>query len=179
MPPIETRIGDSRREPWALWILIAVLLLLRIVATAWEQHHPPASRDLVHWVPFAHAVTMSQRTGKPILYDFTADWCQPCQTLQREVFCSARWANRVDGEFVPVRILDRTREDGSNASAVDSLRSVFAVVAFPTLVIYSPTSGRHFTRAGFGEADSTTNWLMMTAMRERISQMLPPPSIRP
>ena len=38
------------------------------------------------WMSYDAAVAESNRTGKPILLDFNAEWCPPCQALKREVF---------------------------------------------------------------------------------------------
>ena len=45
MPPAETRAGDTRRDPRALFVAAALLLLLRVGVTVWEERHPPASAD--------------------------------------------------------------------------------------------------------------------------------------
>lgn len=42
MAPTETRRGDTRRDPRALWILAAALLMLRVGVTLWERAHPAA-----------------------------------------------------------------------------------------------------------------------------------------
>ena len=70
---------------------------------------------------------------------------------------------------MPVRVLDRRREDGSNAPVVDPLQGAFGVTAFPTLVIYSPSSGQHYARMGFDGVDSTRDWTLQSTMRERIN----------
>ena len=45
MPRAETGTGDTRRNPRALLAAAALLLLLRIGVTIWEERHPPISPD--------------------------------------------------------------------------------------------------------------------------------------
>jgi hypothetical protein len=42
MPPTETRPGDSRRDPIVLILIAALLLVLRVGVTAYEQSNAPA-----------------------------------------------------------------------------------------------------------------------------------------
>jgi hypothetical protein len=42
MPPTDGRAGDSRRDPVALMVVAAVLLLARVGVTVWEQQNAPA-----------------------------------------------------------------------------------------------------------------------------------------
>jgi hypothetical protein len=55
MPPTETRVGDSRRDPAALLVLAVVLLALRVGVTMWEHAHPPVAAESDHAFPGAGA----------------------------------------------------------------------------------------------------------------------------
>src|SRR5262245_24044113 len=94
-PPADAgvpRSGPSRSTPRAL-LLLTVALLIAWVATAMlETRHPSEVQELVHWRPIAEAEAAARQTGRPILYDFTADWCPPCRLMRREVFADPRHA---------------------------------------------------------------------------------------
>ena len=77
----------------------------------------------------------------------------------------------VEERFVPVRVMERRHQLGGNTSAADSLQRAFGVTVFPTLVIYSPTSRRLYTREGFGGADSLGRWMALTTMKERFGAL--------
>ena len=169
MPPHRDATGSSRPWPRILLIAAGALLVARIGTGLWEQQHPSAAlenagqtaaKDLVQWQPLASAEAASRAQNKPILYDFSAEWCGPCKLMSAEVFANAKAAEQINARFVPVQIVDRTQEDGHNAPEVQALQDRFKIDAFPTIVLYSPQTGRHESMTGFGGRDGMMVELM-------------------
>ena len=173
MPSAEARLhGSTRRVPRTLLLLAAALLVARIATEVWGQRHPLALPSRVSWVPAAAAEQRSRETGKPILYDFSAEWCGPCQQMQREVFALESRAHVINQSVVPVLVVDRSREEGRNPPVVDSLQRTYAVKGFPTLVLVS--NGREVDRqVGFKGALDMQRWLARASMRSRFAPAAP------
>jgi thiol:disulfide interchange protein len=150
MPPARPAGGGSTRStPRLLLALAAVLLLARVAAGVYEHAHPPQALDQVAWVDIDKADARARAGHTAVLYDFSADWCPPCRAMDREVFADRKAAATISSVFVPVRVIDRRREDGRNAAVVDSLQRRFRVESFPTLVVFSPETGRHESVSGY------------------------------
>ncbi len=129
---------------------VALTLSLFIVAARCGIEPRP---DLVRWVPAETAEAAAAKAGKPLLYEFSAEWCGPCHILENQVFRDARLAGMINDGFVPVKVVDRRRETGTNPPEVDKLQRRFRVRAFPTVVIVRPDS-EPAVRIGFrGRSD--------------------------
>jgi MYXO-CTERM domain-containing protein len=176
MPQADVRTGDTRRDPRGLLALAALLLLLRVGVTVWEEHRPPApTGSAMNWVEPQAAVVVAQQSGRPVLYEFGAAWCGPCQALNRDLFDDAARARALGNLVVPVSITDRKAEDGHNSALADSLQRAFSVNGFPTLVVWSPQTGRHVSTSGYGgDPNQVLNWVASGAMQVRLPSSAAP-----
>lgn len=148
------RIKNQRSIPILLIVIAAVLVTARIASRWWTPPDDETAASAVRWVPLADAEAVARRTGKPILYDFTADWCAPCHVLDEKVFQHPDLATKINQRFIPVRVVDRQREDGRNAPEVQALQDRFGVSGFPTIVIADVAGNVKEKMAGFRGADA-------------------------
>ena len=157
------RAGSPRRDPVLLLVVAGALLVLRIVfalrgaaAPAKPDSAPLSGPEAMRWRTLESGLAESRASGRPVLYDFTADWCPPCRRMKQELFADPNAAATLEGGFVPVRVLDRQREAGHNERWVDSLQAVYRVNAFPTLVVTGPRGEGELRRTeGFMGREAT------------------------
>jgi thiol:disulfide interchange protein len=128
MPPDERR--STRARPVALSVVTAGLLAARIALGVYDGRHPPPPGGLVKWTSIENAQIAASIEKRPILYDFSAIWCEPCRRMEREVFANATEAGFINGAYVPVRIAD---EDQSPAAL--AVRTHHGVDGLPTLLV--------------------------------------------
>jgi len=131
------------------------------------ERSPAPRPELSDWTGYSSALDESRRTGKPILLDFNAAWCPPCRRMQREVFDDGPRGRAVRAAVIPVAVVDRRREDGANPSEVDDLQRRHQIDAFPTLVVFSPATGRRVSTRGYGGPQATLAWITEAANRVR------------
>ena len=129
---------STRSLPVAFLAVLAVLFLARVATAMWESRNPPEVLDRVEWRTPAEAAAFAAMHRRPILYEFSADWCGPCQRMKREVFSDRGRAAQITRMFVPAKVVDRQQEEGHNPADIDSLQRRYAVTVFPTLIAATP-----------------------------------------
>jgi thiol:disulfide interchange protein DsbD len=100
---------------------------------------PPSQRDDaaagIAWETGHEAgLARARAQHKPVMIDFTAEWCQACKELERETYVDARVRAEVT-RFVAIK-LDATELD----DAMNALFQRYAVLGLPT-VVFIDSSG--------------------------------------
>ena len=126
---------SQRALPVWLPVAVAVLIIARVISSRFEVSSPV---DLVRWMPSDRAERVASMSHKPLFYEFSAEWCGPCHVLEAEVFRDSSLAALINEKFIPVKLVDRRRETGTNPPDVAKLQWLYGVNAFPTIVVVRP-----------------------------------------
>ena len=146
---LEPQPYSGREMPRTLVAATLLLLCAWAGGGIYQARHPVLVQDLVHWFSIPDSETEFKKGEKPLLYDFSADWCGPCQELKKGVFANKANADWINQAFVPVSVVDRKEEYGRNPPEVEDLQKQFNIRAFPTLAVKLP-NGQFKTLEGYG-----------------------------
>lgn len=148
--------SQARLSPVLLWAALAALVL-RVVTGVMDRGAADAV-GLVRWQPREKAAALAKASGKPILYDFTAAWCAPCKMVDRD-WEDPALADQVNAAFIPTRVVDRAREDGSNTREIAELQRRYEIVGFPTIVAAAPDGALIAKTDGYRGKDAMIRFL--------------------
>ena len=137
------------------------LAAVTLSAAALAASRPPT----VRWRSLADGEVEAKKTGRPVLYFFTADWCGPCHLLAREVFSDAKAVAAIEKRYVPVVLEDRRQEEGANPAGMERLARRFGVQGFPTLVVARPGAEKGLRLTGWAGRQKTLDFLNGAAGR--------------
>ncbi len=84
----------------------------------------------IEWIPYAEAaLTQAAEAGKPVVIDFSADWCLPCKELDHQTFNQPEVIDAAK-DIVPLKA-DLTQH---GSPEVRALRKKFDIRGVPTIV---------------------------------------------
>lgn len=124
----DPQIAQPRKQDWATWIVIVMLLGGAFVTL--KQMIGPRLAHAGWTTDWEAAIPLSQRTNKPMLVLFTADWCPACQHFQQNTL--AQNARQLESRFTLVKV-DMTDRNGRGAQTAARLH----INSVPTLVLFN------------------------------------------
>jgi thiol:disulfide interchange protein DsbD len=136
-------------------ILLVVVLVAGWIGFQWLAGSlAGAEQSLVTWRgDYAAALAQAKRQGRPVLLEFTADWCPPCQWMDANVYSQQRVADRIARQFVAVQV------DLSNPGpAQQRLADQWQVRGVPAMLLLSPEGEPIARHVGRMRADAMLRW---------------------
>lgn len=158
-----------------LWLLVIVLAIIGIFAwptlrRAYRNISPEqiAQAHGIWGTSWDEASALSLQTGKPILIDFTADWCPPCKILNEEVFPQPEVLSAITTNYIPLRA------DISNSSSPGTpLGEKYDITAIPTLLIVDAQGDVINKQVGLPSISGLTSWLKQNINNSAAATSLP------
>lgn len=109
---------------------------------------PDAEPEEINWLTnLEKGLEMAENQDKPVMIDFTADWCTACKELEKKTF-SREPVIKESERFVMIRF-DATSPNADERQALKE----FKVFGFPTLVLIS-SDGEREQVVGFVDAET-------------------------
>ena len=158
---------SATRTPKLLIQATVAIFVLRLVTVAVSAHaQPPAIAGIPWQDAAAIKVFPPAAQDKLVIYQFYAQWSDPCKRMEATSLRNQQIREMVQGSFLPVRVLDVSREKGKNPQYVADLEKRYRVFALPTLVVV----GRDGEPLGslIGDCSSLTTYRFLSrAMHNR------------
>jgi thiol:disulfide interchange protein len=134
----------GRRAARVAGMVAATLGLFWVMFGATEAPPLAAGSARLEWMErFDEAQALAQAEGKPLVVDFTAEWCNACHQLEAEVFEQPEVRAMLARRFVLVKV-----DFDANTPASNALLGRFSVSGLPSVVFVS-AQGKHLKGASF------------------------------
>jgi thiol:disulfide interchange protein DsbD len=90
------------------------------------------AKGLLTWLHSEEkAVALAKAESRPLMVDFTAEWCGACKKMAKETFSDPRVMEKA-AHFVAVKV-DATDDEDPQ---IDAVKGKYKVVGLPTVVLY-------------------------------------------
>ncbi|WP_144995422.1 thioredoxin family protein [Polystyrenella longa] len=110
-------------------LFLMALVLVFVLSAGLLRGQSNSGKHGIWHSDFRKAYDEAKRTNRPLLIHFYADWCMPCQKMEKEVLSSRELSQLVNNDFVAVKI---------NADHHQDVVEHFSVKSLPSDVIIDP-----------------------------------------
>ncbi len=126
------------REAVAWTVVIGFLLFMQwpMIKGTWYKYlgGAPPPTNIAWRTDYAAALDEARRTNRPVLVDFTANWCPPCITMKHDVWPDPEIAAAVQARYVPLLIDVDTQPDVAARYEIAGIPNVLVLESDGTLL---------------------------------------------
>ena len=116
----------------------------------------------IHWVHSEkEALEIATKTGKPIIADAWAEWCEACKKMDVTTFADVAVINEINANWTPLKF-DLTESNDEN----DLIQSRYSIPGLPTLTLLPPSGDLTKKQAITGFATASALLDAMAKFRE-------------
>lgn len=110
------------------------------------------AEDHIPWrTDYSAALEEGKKVGKPILIDFSATWCPPCQEMKRSAWPDSRVADLAATKYVPLAM-----DVDTPGAAAPAKR--YGITTIPAIVVVD-SDGKVLRQGAFMSADELSEFL--------------------
>jgi thiol:disulfide interchange protein len=148
-------VAYPQQRKWRGLIVLGVLFCVALPTVQFLENHRGGQADhLTGWTEdWGQAQKEAEEKGKPRLVLFTADWCQPCQILKRDVLTQPEVAKYLAERFIRVKV-DLTEPDARQRELGEKYEAEF----IPTMVIIDGNGEVRGKASGVMEKSEFMEW---------------------
>ena len=111
----------------SIFILLSIFVLISCGSS--KNAVSKSGINFIYDNQLSKVLDKAEQKGKLVFLDFYADWCGPCKMMDRDVFTYPQLKNRLNADFLNMKVDTDDKNDGSE------LGFIFQVSILPTFIV--------------------------------------------
>lgn len=167
---LPNRSGSTTALPIPLLVATVLALVFRFGVGAYEKVYPPIASDPVTWGVPRQLPENAPLSGRLYLFNFSSEHAAPSRQMNTALAGNRDLVGMLKSNFIPIKVIDRVREDGKNSAVVTALLKKYQVHGYPTLMVTLADGTPVKHDSGFRSALATLRFLEDSLSRADFSR---------
>ncbi len=126
-----------------LALALTAITVSMLTAGCLEENGDNGTPTSVQWVSYSTALEQAETTGTPVMVDFYADWCGPCQQMDETTYKNRQVIQQIADSFTAVKVNVDQRQD---------LATQYGIRSVPTIVYLKENGSEIHRTVGYRSA---------------------------